>query len=273
MPTMPYTMEIGPVFSIFADYLEDEANVKKLLAQMRQIPVLPLTQMEVFTGAGVAAVPGGNAVQHIERDWFGFVPTTQAQPPFNPLQPNQTGWWSNWYGDAEAITRETMRCAVEVALGIPFQKQPNGKIQHDPLAEPTRCWWMQVTWTCGAPYFQGWVAWQQWSDTHRGGDVIVNFTTPGNGHPLYLTPHRPPNAPPPPNDYEDPAQTVDEYGLWIIGENRTDVITQKRTAFSPLGSGILPDWPNAFIHTHGDVCVVAPAEIDGGVLDAGRPWQ
>ena len=35
-----------------------------------------------------------------------------------------TGYWRNWYGDAEGIVRETYTRAIEVSLGIPHDDRP-----------------------------------------------------------------------------------------------------------------------------------------------------
>jgi hypothetical protein len=99
----------------------------------------------------------------------------------------------------------------------------------------------------------------------------VTFTTPGNGHPLYSTPHRPGGGAGL-ADYEDPATTVGNYGLWIIGQDQTEVVRPPHHHWHALGAGVLPNWPNAFVYTFGDIVVVAPAEEDGGVLRAGKQW-
>jgi hypothetical protein len=273
MPPMPYAMEIGPMFSLLDDYVEDQVHMVRLLAELRDPSVELLSQTEMFSAVSVKTLPN-DPVAHIESDWFGYPPVPAGQPPstsqpaFNASNPQPTGWWTRWYGDAAGITRETLVRALEVALGVPHNPD-------DLSPQATRCWRLQFIWTCGAPFFQGWVSWMSEEDEPQEGYVTVTFTTPGNGHPLYATPRRPAGAfgPPSPPDYEDPAWTVGPYGMWIIGENRTEVLRAHHKHFKSLGDGVLPNWPNAFVRTYGGVTVIAPAEVDGGMLDAGRTWS
>jgi len=270
MPPMPYAMEIGMVFSLLDDYVEEQARMLQLLIDLRTPGIDLLSQTQAFGAPSVQALPN-DPVSHIESDWFGYPPVppgqppSTSQPPFDPTNPQQTGWWTRWNGDAAGITRETLVRALEVALGVPHHPDDLSPV-------PNRCFRLQFIWTCGAPFFQGWVSWIWDEDDPMQGVVTVTFTTPGNGHPLYATPRRPANAALPPNDYEDPAWTVGNYGMWIIGENQTEVLRPHHKHFKGLGVGVLPDWPNAFVHTFGGVMVIAPAEIDGGVLRAGRTW-
>ena len=267
MPPMPYAMEIGPVFSLLNDYVEEKQHMVNLLTELRDPTITSLNQTEVFSSSSAKALPN-NAITHIEQDWFGYRPGTTKQDPFDPNNPGTTGWWTRWNGDAAGITRETLVRALEVALGVPHV----GAGENTAPPEPTRCWRLQFIWACGAPFFQGWVSWQWDEDDPMEGFVSVTFTTPGNGHLLYATPHRPANAPAPSLGYEDPAVTVGNYGMWLIGENETEARPRGEREFTDLGVDVLPDWPEAFVHTHGGVTVVSPAEIDGGVLPAGRPW-
>jgi hypothetical protein len=282
MPPMPYVMEIGQVFSFLNDYLEDPARMKQMLIDLRDDTVTRVSMMDFFkNGNWPANAPGAAVASHIETDWFGWDPITGVQDPFVPNHPVPTGWWTRWYGTADTITRETLKRALEVALGVP----------HDGATEftPQRSWRVMVNWTCGAPMYQGWVAWQWDEDDPQEGFVLVTFTTPGNGSALNATPHRPgwpkaPSSPPGPPDYEDAATTVGNYGMWVIGDHCTDVLRPPATTWYPLGTGVLPNWPNAFVYTHppvnvthpewyvGDVAVVATAEVDGGVLQAGEHW-
>jgi hypothetical protein len=262
---MPYVMEIGTVFSLLNDYVEDKSRMEQMLADLRNPLVTHLLDMQFFKGIGSTPPAWATAAaSHIESDWFGWNAGTAAQNAFNPANPVQTGWWTRWYGNADTITRETLRRALEVALGV----------SHDSDAiTPTRCWRIMFNWSCGAPMFQGWVAWQWDEDDPQEGFVLCTFTTPGNGHPLYATPHRRTGLGYAP-DYEDPVvNPPDNYGMWIIGDQFTDVLLPPSPIWHPLGKGVLPSWPNAFVYTHGGTpLVVAPAEEDGGVLRAGHPW-
>jgi hypothetical protein len=278
MPAMPYMFEVGRILSWVVDYCEDPAHLATLHQQLHD--GIPLTQIEALLSPNPdnATIPdpvnlGGSITpaEHIARDWLGWPLTAGSyappQPAWNPANPKRTGWWIQWHGDAEKILRETLLCATEIALDIPRGGAPT--TQSSP-----RHWHMQFLWVCGAPFLQGWVNWQEWDENDdAGGMVTVTFTTPGNGHKLYATPEAPSGAlPTPDDDYEDPATTVEEYGLWVIGETETEVVPLPGIPWSISGLDFLPPWANAFVHTSGNVVVVSPAELDGGVLEDGRPW-
>jgi hypothetical protein len=274
MPGMPYVVEVGAVLSALTDYFKEEKHLQDTLNDLRddtkRLPAL-LTS--------VGAKP--EIVQHFAKDWLGYqstAPMTQ-QANFDPTSPKTTGWWTAWYGDAEGILRETMIRAIEVALGIPHDGDPQ---------ENTQCWRMTFTWTCAAPMLQGWVYWWDFDYNANSGpggngsgngnghsnDGIVNviFSTPGNGHPLFATPYRSGTDDPP--DYNDnPTSALgDEYGLWVIGEDRMEVRLPDSSNFMGLSHGVIPEpWPD-FFHTSGDTVTVSPAEVDGGVKHAGDPF-
>jgi hypothetical protein len=279
MPAMPYMFEVGRILSWVNEYLETPDNAQHLFDQLHA--GVPLTEIDALNSPNPenATIPdpvvGGHITPagHVARDWLGWqnwkarLPAG-PQPPFNPAAPNRTGWWVRWNGNAEGVIRETLLCATEVALNYPRGKNvrlPKAKARH---------WRMQFLWVCGAPFLQGWVNWQEWDKGDRDGMVTVTFTTPGNGHPLYATPEAARVLPAPDNaDYEVNPQTVGEYGLWVIGEDRCDVLAPPKAAFFVSGAGFLPPMTNQFIHTSGNVIVVSPQELDGGVRRIGRDWQ
>jgi hypothetical protein len=279
MPGMPYMLEVGRVMSWVTDYVENPGHLRTLFDQLRGHPRhFELTEIDALNSTNPLnqtvpdpVNPGANIRpdEHLARDWLGWTewhhPPRPGQPQFLAGNPKPTGWWIRWYGDADDIIRKTLLCATEIALDVPRGGTTPSSGRH---------WHMQFLWVCGSPFFQGWVNWQEWDENDpQGGNVTVTFTTPGNGHPLYATPRRPAGAPAPDDGYEDPAQTVDEYGLWVIGQDKVDVLRPNKTPFHISGAGFLPAYPNAFIHTKGDPIVVSPAEIDGGVLPTGRDWQ
>jgi hypothetical protein len=271
MPGMPYVVEVGAVLSALTEYCKEEKHLQDTLKDLRDTSKkLP----DLLASVGATR----DMVDHFAKDWLGYrsaSPMTQ-QAPFDPTNPKSTGWWTTWYGNAEGILRETMIRAIEVALGIPHDGDPR---------QNTHCWRVTFTWTCAAPMLQGWVYWWDFDyDSKRGpsgngsgkgngrsDDGIVNviFSTPGNGHPLYATPYRPGTDAPPDYDNNPTSAEGDEYGLWVIGEDRTDVRLPDSTKFTGLGHGVIPEpWPN-FFHTGGDMVTVSPAEVDGGVKHAG----
>ena len=62
---------------------------------------------------------------HQNRHWYGKTYLGPGlwgpQQPFNAVTHPRTGFWHNWYGDAEGIVRETYIRAIEVSLGIPHE--------------------------------------------------------------------------------------------------------------------------------------------------------
>jgi len=263
MGYMPYTVSVGAELSKLTSYCRDPKNLVKTLNDLRN-DKLSLPQCLTNAKARDAVV------KHFAVHWLGYDPTTmKPQPAFDPANPNTTGWWSEWYGDAEGVLRETMIRAVEVALGLDPGMGP---------AAATRCWPMMFTWTCGSPMLQGWVSWCNFDATNNNGDesgtggvVNVIFSTPGNGQPLWATPQSPGAGATAPDYDVNPTQVTGPYGLLVIGEDDMDVRQPGSQVFKHVGNQAIPSpWPD-FFHTYGDALVtVSPAEVEGGVLEAGN---
>jgi hypothetical protein len=250
-------MSIGPIFSALNEYLEDKSYMVDMLKELRDPAVRRLSDMAFFKGREFPGrMDGLTTVEHIETHWFGWDHETGVQDAFDPDNPMKTGWWSAWHGNAYEITRETLRRALEVALGV----------SHDAKdVTPTRQWQLMINWTCGAPTFQGWVMWQSVQHDEATGCVVCTFSTPGNGNSLYATPY---HAGASPSGKGSPL-IVGDRGMWVIGDRITD-IRMADGKWNNEVTGELPDWTGAFIHTHGagndsGVAVVSPPEVDGGV--------
>jgi hypothetical protein len=255
---MPYTVAVGAELSKLTKYCRTPKNLTKSLLDLRD-PTINLPQCLKNAGAQPPIV------KHFAVHWLGYDPTSMTpQDPFDPANPNNTGWWTAWYGQAEDVLRKTMIRAFEVALGLDAG---------DGVDTASRCWPITFTWTCGSPMLQGWVHWWDFSydDTAPAADGIVNviFSTPGTGQPLYATP-RSPGGGATAEDYEEnPAGATGQYGLWVIGEGDMDVRQPGSPAFKNVGNASIPaPWPN-FFHTKGGTVAVSPAEIDGGMKHAG----
>jgi hypothetical protein len=279
MPGMPYSLEVGAILSALVEHTEAEKNVADLLTELRKtgaakVPLgdLLTLSLEVPDPLG-PTLPPISAKDHFNRDWLGHVVNgIPARPP----NPHGVGWWVNWTGDPEAIIRETLIRGFEVALGLAHGEN---------VANRTRCLPLLFEWACSAPMLQGWVTWMDWDPITNGqkvraegAAVVVTFTTPGNGHPLYSSPWRPTRPQPPYAanlaDYEDPATTVGDYGLWVVGQEKT--VTAGwigKKGFVAAGDGFIPPTAGGAAYaSNGPVVVVAPAEADGGWLRNGRPW-
>jgi hypothetical protein len=276
MPAMPYWLEIGAILSYLNEYCEDEDRARTLLAELKQTnaagQLLPFDQTTFMQElpARLPKVPDPvhpgqliSPVEHIARDWLG-----EQSGVWDPLHPQQTGWWTGWRGNAEGIIRETVQRGLEVLLGVNHGVAPatakSGKSK--------RKWRIDFSWACGSAMFQGWVTWADWGSDE--GRVSVVFITPGTGKPMYATVHGPGNTQPVPPDYEDPAGNSNHaYGMWVIGQDKTTVLPPGGTRQPyPIGTGFLPPYLGAFIYTSGPVSASSPAEQDGGVKKGGRQW-
>ena len=126
---MPYQLEKGPYFSVTESLLDDiDLRIHVLigirsLLDSDDIPTLESNSLDTSVGT---VQTYSQRLQHQNKEWYGRTPgpgnTWQAQPGFVPASPTRTGFWHNWYGDAEGIVRETYARAIEVSLGIPHDR-------------------------------------------------------------------------------------------------------------------------------------------------------
>ena len=118
------------------------------------------------------------------------------------------------------------------------------------------------------------------SRSARRGTVIGCTRLPSVRRARYLADYHDPA-------WSDPGYLNDEYGLWIIGEQHTDVFSQGGATYHDTGQEFLPSWTNAFVHTGATsastahppgqpdgttTLVVAPATEDGGIPGDGVDW-
>jgi hypothetical protein len=307
---MPYQLEKGPYFAVTESMLDFGGSQRDRLELLKlMIRGTDPNQLPSLNSQSLNAGPMSDAAarfEHMNRHWFG---RTQAKPgdpwekqaPFDANYPKATGYWRQWYGDAEGIVAETFIRAVEVSLGIDHV-DPN-TTDLDSLV-PTRCWPIEVFWRCPAPWLEGWVTWRHeaagasrppgtgigdrlrqvlvgladrfGSDSgpaHSCGHVTVHLHTPSHcGSVLLLSPIRPRpfNAI---ADYRDnPVSSAMDRGMWVIAH--TQQIQHKFygvTEPSPPGQFSLPMF-GPFVESTGKIVTVQPNEPDGGVLANGRPY-
>jgi hypothetical protein len=289
MSGMPYVFEQGLVLSVLDSYFADEERAVASLRWLRPQTdgsLKPLTGGPGFAAGMLGAIvdPVGpsrttSAAAHVDSHWFGRSPdgggeTVGAGEP----------WWQGWSGDAEGIARWTMISALEVSLGVDhvgperYSSGAGEPVRELPV-EPTRFWPIHLYWSCGSPLFQGWVGWHRHGPARTEGIVNVVFATPGTGKPMFATPHAPAgHGGPPRPGAEDPASTIGDHGLWVIGQHETVRTFGRRVReplHRPVGSGLLPDdvYYGVRLASRGDVCIVAPSERNGGVLPGGRPYE
>ena len=199
-----------------------------------------------------------------------------------------TGYWRNWYGNAEGIVREAFIRAIEVSLGAPHK--PDQVKLEDIRAEKRREWPIEVFWRCPAPWFESWVTWRGRPNgvvggVSHSGHVTLHIHTPGHkGSALLTSPLRVP-----------PHNTIDEYreepanggppylssegdrGMWVIAQKNQSLRNKDGSPLTVLTS-LYGDWdvPHMPLGAHyvseGEVVVVQPNEPDGGVRAGGRPY-
>ena len=111
---MPYQLEKGPYFSVTESVFDNIDLRIEVLAGLRTptvfdpdaLPTLESTSLNTTTGP---VRNHGERMEHENAEWYGKTQLPSggwaAQPAFDPLHPKSTGFWRNWYGDAEGIVR------------------------------------------------------------------------------------------------------------------------------------------------------------------------
>jgi hypothetical protein len=260
---MPYVMDKGPYLSVLEDKLVDPSKRAQFLASLKG-PTL----LSSLVGLNSTSLDGdGNRpdqrVAVLNQKWFGM--QLEGGNWVKHLNDFPTGFWQGYQGDPEAILRAALIRAIEVSLGVDHGANPIAR---------TRNWPIEISWVCQGPFFQCWVGWQESPVTAGGGHVTLTITSPAaEGLPVNPKITRT-NVKP---EYEkDPANNAGNAarGLWVFGhEDYTKTIR-----YSTIGSGIgsprnLIQEPHVeWRRTSTDVVCVAPAEWEGGVLAAGRPY-
>ena len=278
---MPYILEKGPFFELTESYANDDAagpdRLMTLLADLRD-PNKNILDMYWMKARDPFIAAGG---RHLIVDWFGYKKPEgpgqqpyQKQDPFNATSNPRTGFWKNWYGDAESVVRETAIRAIEVATGL-----YHGQAIPAPPGRPPRHWPISYFWCCGAPFFQGWVTWLRTGPGYREGQVTVIFVTPGveptPGAKMLLSTPRSPEALA--NNWEEyregPVSADGMHGMWVVGHEALWIWNPVPSPSAPQKAG---DWfvppPGGSYVAQGNVITCSPAERDGGVLGGGRTY-
>lgn len=233
----------------------------ELRAELRAnpaVPDAPSTAQEVVTFATAVA-------RQVET-------TTDATLDGWPT----TGFWYQYFGDVEAIFRESLIRAIEVSLGL----------EHDePIpAQPVHQLPIEVFWKCPQRWFEGWVSWR-WDREHRTGQVMLMFATPGSGKPILQHPMLGEDAVLDPtlaseNALESPvgpgpgaeATPHTAKGLWVIcHREHAKLPSTPDDNGTPSGQWSVPPFGPTYVGV-GDIVCVQPSERDGGVKPFGRPF-
>jgi hypothetical protein len=290
---MPYHMHKGHTWQTIDRYLSPHdldrraARKAQLLEMLRDdtryprfTDVFGVIRPKSYTppgrGNGGGRNPVDALVRHMNEDWFGLEQQGgkwQPQAPYG-LGNTTTGFWRNWYGDAEAIVRETTARAIEVSCnvdhGADIPKDDNGNTTDAVL---DRNWPIEFWWLCGMRWFHASLTWRHEHGRRRNGVVVVTWITPGNGDKMYHELDSPPT-----NDdgsYElDPVDSSTRFGSWLVGQPHNDTIAATSWAGTAIG-----EWPSPVGVTQSRpeqaraVSVVQPSFPDGGVSNKTPEWD
>ncbi len=297
MDGMPYHHEKGETWEFFDSFFSQ--RLPNVRAQNKLVTLETLWTAPRFTAMGAGAPMGTidavwqqlftALVEHAHDHWFGVTLNNPAgQQPFGigPDRTLTTGWWKNWYGDAEQILRVSFIRAIEVSLGL---APADMSIQEPPLpaaglppegaisvvypnrmldigtvlaAAPdgtdvlelfARNWPIEVWWTCGPSWFQGWVTWSQGEMGDETGRVTITCVTPGShDHHIWRDLSNVPQALTP---------NTTRYGSRLIAHTRNDALTAG--SYYPTDLGVVPV-PFPLNYSYDPVITVEPTWESGG---------
>jgi hypothetical protein len=209
---MPYTLAKGPILAA----LEDVANPSTPAELARLQTALGLLRDPSSRLGDTGLVPTVGAIaglppldERLEANWFGRTRAASGdwvdQPAFGGGNV-RTGYFRRYYGDVEAILKETCVRAVELAFGIDHGAD---------LATATRQWAIELLWKCPNPWFEGWVTWRRHGPNPADGQVTVIVATPGeDANPVVNVVSRPPQVS---GELLDPTTLpVDHQGMWVV---------------------------------------------------------
>jgi len=268
---MPYTLSKGRILSVLEDLLnphpdrpEEMERLRKGLADLRNPDVL-LTSIGLVDSTNIET-PGVDARPLVERlNWYWFGREEDGSGGWSPQAPfgpdhRTTGYWTDYYGNVEAVLRETLIRTIEVSFGL----EPGGELG----IEPPRQWEVELFWKCPNPWCEGWVTWRR-SRLHRDqGQVTSIIATPTDSlNQLRVTPANPPHGVPP---LEQPSGVSgDDHGMWLVTQPRHLRQTEDPERVGSTSSILKPGetW-----HDEGDVVVLQLTEDVGGPAPFGRPY-
>lgn len=285
MPEMPYTTEKHEALQVIEHYLNAD-RTRALTTLWRLLDGADLTALDPIRSTNLNHPPYPNPddrIAHVNGDWWGRQRDEASgqwgpQAPFHATKNRTTGFWEHWYGDAEAVFRETMIRALSVALGIEREDADDtaqyGGTERPPSMHGTRYWPISLLWKCPQPWYEAWIEFQQWGEQRRDGHVTVVLSTPAHGTKLYNSPIRPANAQPP-DPYQayqfDPRSPAGPYGLWVVSQALHRAWSAPASAPSPSGQWSPPPL-GCYVESMGPVVCVSPSVPDGGAAPNGIPY-
>jgi hypothetical protein len=285
---MPYHFHKGHTWQTIDRYLsthdldkraERKAALLEALRNRRTYPrftdVFRVIRPTSYRPPGSGPDPVDALVEHMNEDWFGLHKDGKTWRPQRPYsaENNTTGFWRNWYGDAEAIVRETTGRAIEVSFGLEHGADIPTERKRVTDRSVRRNWPIEFWWLCGMRWFHSSITWRHVKERERDGCVVVTWITPGNGDPMYHDLDSPPT-----NDdgsFElDPIGCETRFGSWIVGQPHNDTVPVASWEATGIG-----EWPSPFAVTHSRpegarvLSVVSPSFLDGGVSNQAPEWD
>ena len=245
----------------------------------------------------------------MNRHWYGktYISPGQwgPQQPFNPVTHPRTGFWHNWYGDAEGIVRKTYIRAIEVSLGIPHDRSRSPACahapadhrldpsEHDPCLADRDLHAVPGTVVRRLGDLEGITlpAVRTPGPPDTSGQVTIHLHTPSHDNSNLLTSpvrHAGYNTPEYRDEINFPAPLPSDgmRGMWVISHLHNDLVPVASPPNGPVVAVPSQTDPNhplrkvpwlvpgfgAGYHSQGDIVVVQPSEPNGGVLANGRPY-
>jgi hypothetical protein len=286
---MPYHMHKGHTWQTIDRYLStkhlDKRAARKALVlgalrdegtYPRFTDIFTLIAPSSYTPPGSPPNPVDALIAHMNKDWFGLEQTGNTWGPQKPYAPGRTtGFWSNWYGDAEAIVRATTARAIEVSFnvdhGSDIPTNDNGEVTDETVS---RNWPIEFWWLCGMRWLHASLTWRHEHANDRHGVVVVTWITPGNGDEMYHDLDAPPKHNEDHTFAIDPIDASTRFGSWIVGQPNNHTYGAKSWEGTGVGK-----WPSPVGVTHSSpegahvVTTVQPAFGDGGVSNQQPEWD
>ncbi len=285
---MPYSTEKSMIFQVTESWINGPRTTA-VQALWHLVDGKPVADMAPVGSSNLNYPPIDTVDKrraHVEEHWWGRKQDATGawvdQDPYHPANNPTTGFWEHWYGDAEAVFRETMIRALCISLGISRklaeQSKNHGLRKPGRLSAGSRHWPISILWTCPSPWYEGWIEFKDYGSIRsvKGGHVTVMLSTPSHGVRLYDSPIRPADAPTVLNDpYQAYALNPDEpagpQGLWVVTQAAHSQMPSTAPPPTPAGTWAPPTLGQP-VYSAGPVVTVSPAVPDGGAAPGGMPY-
>ena len=264
MPPMPYYLEKGPFLSVLESYVNGSGSRSARLLRTLRIPrgspgFTELWDLPPFQSTTLQGKPPPSYADDFRAKWCGMGPGQQGAT-----------MWLDYEGDVEGITRLTLRTALEVSLGVDADTT-------EVPESPDRHWPIECFWKCGQNWFEGWVAFRNGGAGPHDGHVSITFCTPSEGSIILDRPADHPRVRQSADFAVNPTSTrlggvERKSGLMVVTHRHNRATPSFGMKVTPVGATFeVVLNPTKYVGRDGLV-VVAPSEVDGGVLADPRPY-